>query len=439
MRLLIRNCKLYVNDKIVENCFLLIDAPLIADFGVDYGVHYSYDVNLNAQGRVLLPGMIDAHAHLRDQNLSYKEDFKTGTASAVLGGVTSIIDMPNNNPPTDSPANLIERIELAKNKILANVGFACKPSVDHNINLELSKVGAIAFKVFLYEYIVDGLLDSTSIVKILSSLSKLNRILMLHCNIKSKFSEAIELAKKGNMFKLCKTEKRLTERILKMAEVYKTRTHFCHVSCPKVVEAINRYRELMEVSLEVTIHHLFLDYSILEKLGPIAHVDPPLRSKSTNRSLLEMLKSGAIDIIVTDHAPHAIFEKETEDPKPGFPNLQLMMPILMTQVKKGRIPLSLVLEKTTIKPAEIFRIKGRGAIKRGYYADLVEVDFKRKLKVKSQLLVSKAKYTPFEGMVLTGIPIRTYVNGLCVNDDYTIVGKGGEGVVILPGDVPHEL
>ncbi|MDH5815932.1 MAG: dihydroorotase family protein [Candidatus Nezhaarchaeota archaeon] len=438
MRLLIRNCKLYVGDRILENCYLIIETPLIADFGIDHGSHFSYDVNLNAQGRIILPGMIDAHVHLRDQLLTYKEDFKTGTASAVLGGVTSVIDMPNNDPPTDTPNNLVERMELAKSKILTNVGFTCKPSVDHNVNLELSKAGAIAFKVFLYEYIVNDVLDTSSVVRILSSISKLDRVLMLHCNIKSKFSEVLELTRKKNMFKLCRIEKELTEKVLRVAQAYKARLHFCHVSCPKVVEAINKHKGFMEVSLEVTIHHLFLNYGALEVLGPIAYVDPPLKSKSTAKSLFELLKRGAVDIVVTDHAPHAIFEKGGDDPKPGFPNLQLMMPILMTQVKKGRLPLSLVMEKTAIKPAVIFRIKRRGMIRRGYYADLVEVDFKRKLKVTSQILVSRAKYTPFEGAILTGIPVRTYVNGVCVNDDYTITGKGGEGKIILPGDELHE-
>ncbi|MEM2362731.1 MAG: dihydroorotase family protein [Candidatus Nezhaarchaeales archaeon] len=438
MRLLIRNCKLYVNDRIVENCFLLIETPLIADFGIDHGGHSSYDINLNARGRILLPGMIDAHVHLRDQLLSYKEDFKTGTASAVLGGVTSVIDMPNNDPPTNTPTNLLERMELAKSKILANVGFTCKPSVNHSINLELSKIGAIAFKVFLYEYMVDGFLDTSSLVKILSSLSKLDRVLMLHCNIKSKFSEVLKLARRRSMFKLCRIEKELAESILRIAQAYKARLHFCHVSCPKAIEAINKRKGFMEVSLEVTIHHLLLNYSTLELLGSIAHVDPPLKSKSTATSLFKLLKSGAVDIVVTDHAPHAIFEKEGDDPKPGFPNLQFMMPTLMTQVKKGRLSLNTVVEKTTIKPAEIFRIKKRGMIRKGYYADLVEVDFKRKLKVKSQILVSKGKYTPFEGAILVGIPVRTYVNGICVNDDYTIVGRGGEGKVIIPGDEPHE-
>jgi len=185
--------------------------------------------------------------------------------------------------------------------------------------------------------------------------------------------------------------------------------------------------------LEVAIHHILLDYSILESLGPMAHVDPPLRGRSTARHLFDMLRKGMIDFVVSDHAPHALFEKEGEDPRPGFPNLQLMMPLLMTQVKRGRLDLGLVLEKASTRPAQVFGLRGRGAIARGYYADLVEVDLRRRLKVRSETLVSKAKYTPFEGVTLVGVPVRTYVNGVCVNDDYAIVGKGGEGAVLTPG------
>lgn len=434
MRTLVHNCRIYVDGKVIENCYLLIDAPFISDFGVDDVSVSSYDVKLNAQGRLLIPGLIDAHVHLRDQQLSYKEDFRSGTASAVLGGVTSVIDMPNNLPPTDTPSRLIERIKLAKERVLANVGFACKPSLDHDLNVELARAGAIAFKAFIYEYINCGVIDLSPIANIMSSLSKVNRVLMLHCNVKSSFSEALELAKKRNMAKLCRVEKKLTENVLSMAREHGVKLHFCHVSSPKAAEVIDLQRGSIHVTCEVTIHHLFLDYTVLEKFGSLAHVDPPLKSKFTARSLLNKFRRGIIDIVVSDHAPHALAEKYGEDPKPGFPNLQLMMPMLMTQVKKGRLTLNFVVERGSVKPAKIFGIEKRGAVRKGYYADLVELDLKRRLKVKSELLVSKARYTPFDGMTLVGIPVRTYVNGLCVNDDYTVVGRGGEGTILLPGD-----
>jgi len=433
MRTIIRNCKLYFDGKIVENCFLVIDAPLISDFGVDYGLHVAYDVELDAKERLLLPGLIDPHVHLRDQQLSYKEDFWSGTASAVLGGVTSVIDMPNNVPPTATPSDLAERIKLAKDRILANVGFTCKPSADHALNSELVKCGAIAFKMFVYEHMDCEGLDTSFVEGVLESLSRLDRILMLHCNVRTRFSEVLELVKGKRAFKLCRIEKELAEKILTVARKYGSRIHMCHVTCPRIVELVNAHKSSARVTLEVAIHHLLLDYSVLKGLGPMAHVDPPLKSRSTARRLLGMLKRGMIDVVASDHAPHAVSEKEGEDPKPGFPNLQLMMPLLMTQVKRGRLDLGLVVDRASVKPAQIFGLKRRGAVMRGYYADLVEVDLKRRLKVKSEILASKAKYTPFEGVTLTGVPVRTYVNGMCVNDDYAIVGKGGEGVVLTPG------
>ncbi|MEM4576923.1 MAG: dihydroorotase family protein [Candidatus Nezhaarchaeales archaeon] len=434
MRTLIHNCRIYADGRVVENCYLLVDAPFISDLGVDDVTVSSYDVKLNAQGRLLIPGLIDVHVHLRDQQLSYKEDFRSGTASAALGGVTSVIDMPNNLPPTDTPSRLIERINLAKERILANVGFACKPSLNHEVNIELARAGAIAFKVFVYEYMNCGTIDLYSIDNVMSSISKVNRVLMLHCNVKSSFPEALELAKKKNMAKLCRVEKKLTENVLSIAKAHGVKLHFCHVSSPKAAEVINLQRGSIHATCEATIHHLFLDYTVLEKFGSLAHVDPPLKSKFTARLLFDKLRRGVIDMVVSDHAPHALAEKCGEDPKPGFPNLQLMMPMLMTQVKRGRLTLDFVVERGSAKPAEIFGVEKRGALRKGYYADLVELDLKRRLKVKSELLVSKAKYTPFEGMTLVGVPVRTYVNGLCVNDDYTIVGRGGEGTILLPGD-----
>jgi dihydroorotase len=432
MRTLIRDCRLYLNGKIVENCLLIIDAPLISDFGVDHGLQLACDVEVSAKGRLLLPGLVDPHVHLRDQGLSYKEDFWTGTASAVLGGVTSVIDMPNNLPPTATPSDLAERMELAKGRILANVGFACKPSPDHSLNSKLAEGGAIAFKMFVYEHMDRGRLDLPLVERVLESLSKLDRILMLHCNVKTSFSEVLDLVKSRRAFKLCRVEKGLAEEILAIARKHGARVHFCHVTCPRTVELINDYKGFVRATLEVAVHHILLDYSILNSLGPMAHVDPPLRSRSTARRLFDMLRRGMVDFVASDHAPHALFEKESEDPKPGLPNLQLMMPLLMTQVKRGRLDLSLVLERASARPAKVFGLRKRGAIAKGYYADLVEVDLKRRLKVRSDILVSKAKYTPFEGATLVGVPVRTYVNGVCVNDDYTIVGKGGEGVVLMP-------
>ncbi|MHC1600982.1 MAG: dihydroorotase [Candidatus Nezhaarchaeales archaeon] len=435
MRTLIYNCRLYVDGRMIENCFILLDACFIKDFGIENGVKVSYDAKYDAKGRLILPGIIDAHVHLRDQLLSYKEDFKSGTASAVLGGVTSVIDMPNNLPPTDSPTKLKDRMSLARNMILANVGFTCKPSIDYAINRELIKQGAIAFKAFVYEYIDDDI-NLGFLEKIMSTIAKMDKKLMLHCNIKASYKEVINLVKKRNMAKLCKIEGYLTKRILSLAAKHGTKIHICHVSCPTTLKAINQYKDLVDVTSEVTIHHLLLNYDLVERIGPLAHVDPPLKSKYTAKTLFKLLREGYIDIIVSDHAPHALNEKCLSDPKPGFPNLQLMMPILLTQVKKGNLLLSDVIEKASRKPALIFKLEKRGAIKKGYYADLVEVDLKRKFKVKSDMLTSKAKYTPFEGMTLIGLPIRTYVNGICVNDDYTIIGRGGEGM-ILTGEVSH--
>ena len=433
MRTLIRNCKLYVDGKIVENCFLVIEAPLISEFGVDYGPHLAYDVELNAEGRLLLPGLIDPHVHLRDQQLSYKEDFWTGTASAVLGGVTSVIDMPNNLPPTATPSDLVERMELARGRILANVGFTCKPSADHTLNSELAKCGAMAFKMFVYEHMDREGLDVKFVEAVLESLSRLDRTLMLHCNAKAMFSEVLEIVRSKKAFKLCRLEKELAEKVLALGEKHGTRLHFCHVTCPRTVELINSYKSSVGVTLEVAVHHLFLDHSILNSLGPMAHVDPPLMSRSTARLLLDMFRRGMIDVVASDHAPHAPFEKEGDDPKPGFPNLQLMTPLLMTQVKRGRLDLGLVVDRASARPSRAFGLRRRGAIAKGCYADLIEVDLKRELKVRGEILVSKAKYTPFEGVTLTGVPMRTYVNGLCVNDGYAIVGRGGEGVVLKPG------
>ncbi|MCS7140346.1 MAG: dihydroorotase family protein [Candidatus Nezhaarchaeota archaeon] len=438
MRTLICNCKLYIDNRILDNCFILINDGLIEDFGIESSLISSYDAKYNAEGRLILPGIVDVHTHLRDQQLSYKEDFTSATSSAILGGVTSLIDMPNNEPPTDSPARLKERMKAARNKILANVGFTCKPSLDYNVSREMANCGAVAFKSFLYDYIIDGEMDTITLNKIMSGIAKTRKKLMIHCNIKASYDEVLPLVKKGNVAKLCRIEGHLARKTLSLAAKHGTRIHICHVSCPITVDIIEQYRNILDITSEVTIHHITLSYDLLEEMGPIAHVDPPLKSRYTAKTLLKLLRRDRIDIIVSDHAPHALSEKFSQDPKPGFPNLQLMMPALLTLVKRGSLSISEVMEKASRRPAIIFGLERRGLIKRGYYADLVEVDVKKKLKVKSDILASKARYTPFEGLSFIGLPVRTFVNGVCVNEHYTVIGRGGEGMILKSGRDRHE-
>ena len=433
MYIIIRNCKLYLDNNIIDNCFIAIRNGKIVDYGKDHSPLSSWDALYDAKGHLVLPGLVDVHVHLRDQMLSYKEDFRSGTASAALGGVTSVIDMPNNNPPTNSPERLKERMAIAKSKIIVNVGFTAMPSDDKDINKALVHCGAKAFKMFLYHYIENGNLNINQIESIMKSLSDLNRRLMIHCGFRTTYHEVLNLVKTRGLAKQCKIENKLAKLILSLALKHGVKVHFCHVSCPSIINTIMQQKHLMEVTSEVTIHHMLLDYKVLNVMGSIAHVDPPLKSSKTARLLLKYLRKGLIDIVVSDHAPHTLNEKTEDDPKPGFPNLQLMMPLLLTEVKRGTISLSDVVIRGSLRPAKIFGFKERGAIKIGYWADLVEVDLKTKFKIRSDILISKSKYTPFEGRMVIGMPIRTFVNGICVNENYEVVGKGGEGQIIMNG------
>jgi len=430
MRVIVRNCKIYRDQGVIENCYLIFDDGFITEMGIEHNMKQNFDEKYDARGRLLLPGIIDAHTHLRDQELRYKEDFLTGTSSAVLGGVTTLIDMPNNVPPTDSPQRLKDRMKCAKGKILANVGFACYPSTELGVNRRMIEEGAIAFKIFTYNFMSGDRIERTSLGRVLKAIAPLKKRLMVHCGPKITYDLVLSSLRSKKYFKLCKLEVQAVKQVISLASMYKPLLHICHISCPSTLKLLKSLKRMLNITCEVTVHHMLLTKKVIEKRGVIAHVDPPLKGLKSSKELLRLFASCDVDIVVSDHAPHALEEKICKYPKPGFPNLQLMMPLLLTQVNKGLFTLSTLLDKASARPAKIFGISKRGLIEVGFRADVVEVDLKRKIKVRSDMLVSKGKYTPFEGMTLQGFPMRTFVNGMCVVDEGFVVGKGHEGAIL---------
>jgi dihydroorotase-like cyclic amidohydrolase len=165
----------------------------------------------------------------------------------------------------------------------------------------------------------------------------------------------------------------------------------------------------------------------------LALTDPPLRTKRDVDALWKGLEQGSVDLIATDHAPHTIEEKEVESiwqAKPGIPGLETLLPLLLTQVNRGRLTISDLVRATSEKPAEVFGLSNRGRIERGYYADLTVVDLDPQYEIDASNFYSKAKYSPFDGWTVTGRPVKTFVSGKLVMDDGEIVAEPGTGQVI---------
>ena len=192
-------------------------------------------------------------------------------------------------------------------------------------------------------------------------------------------------------------------------------------------------RRGLSISCEVTPSHLFLTEKDVEKIGNIALTVPPLRSVEDAVYLQSCLERGLIDVVATDHAPHALDEKEKSsiwDASAGIAGLETMLPLMLTYVNKGLISISTLVKATSENPARIFRFKNRGSIKEGNYADLVVVDLKREWIIDPSEFYSKAKFSPFEGWRVKGKPIKTFVNGILVMEDSEILAKPGTGKII---------
>ena len=401
----------------------------------------SSKINLN--GHIVLPGLIDSHVHLRDQNRAYREDFFTGTAAAAAGGYSLVIDMPNNKPVTMDAQSLSERMKLAKRKIAVNVAFysAFPESLKEIRNIV--KNGAVAFKLFLLEK-VGGLNigDDTAVLRAFRGVKRANVPVAVHAEAKDAFEDKVRRLQDENRSDIgafleahsATVEAKAVQRIIGLAEKSDAQIHFCHISSAKGLSLIKKAKESrVNITCEVTPHHLLLTSKDLKRYRNLAVTIPPVRTREDVNALWSALKQGLVDTLGSDHAPHTMEEKQREsvwEVKPGIAGLETTLPLLLTQVDKGRLTMAELVQLTSKKPAEIFHLSARGTLSEGCYADLVVVDVKREYKIDASRFHSKAKFSPFNGWKVKGKPVKTFVNGSLVMDDGEIVAKPGTGQII---------
>lgn len=378
---------------------------------------------INLRESVILPGLIDTHVHFRDPGLTYKEDFRTGTMAAASGGFTTVMDMPNTRPPTNTPKAFKEKLKIAKDKSLVDYGLHAGVGDLKDIK-SLFKLKPVSFKLFM------DILDDTTLYEIFGEIEKLNQekqkpLISLHCEDKKivkSFTEKLRKKGKDNPEVYAEARPPLAETVavtkaLKLAHKYNLAIHICHVSVKESLEQINEAKNSdTKVTSEITPHHLFLDSKYLKKCGNLAKTNPPLRDHE-NKLTTDFLND--IDIIGTDHAPHTINEKEQDVWKtpPGIPNLETTLSLLLTQINRGKITFTDLKRLLCENPSRIFHLENKGFIREGTDADLVVVDMKEEGVINPDKFKSKAKYSPFKGLQVKGMPIMTMVRGKVVMDD----------------------
>ncbi len=434
------NAKIHLPGRLFEGG-VSIDGGKIVKVGRETNLPKSSRID-NLEGLLLFPGLIDAHVHLRDLELAYKEDFYTGTCAAAAGGFTTVLDMPNTQPVTDSRERLREKMAAASTKIVVNVGFYTTFPPEVGMMGGMVEEGAVAFKGHLHmPWSRLNLGDGRVLTSVISEASRLGSVAAFHAEDKATV-ESIEGRLKAENRR--RPEDFLTAHNIE-AEVKAVdsvlnalgamgRVHFCHISSAASLASIKKARERgLKITCEVTPHHLLLTDSAVKRLGGLAITAPPLRDAKEARALWMALSAGTIDILASDHAPHRLEDKRHSDiwaVSPGIPGLETTLPLILTKVMKNEIALGDVVRVLAEGPAGIFNLEGKGKILEGYDADLTVIDLKKEHKIDVADFHSKAKYSPFDGWEVRGVAVRSYVAGSLVMEDGVILAKGGSGGIV---------
>ena len=391
---LLKNCKILEDGKLVERHLLLEDHKIayISDEIV------TADEVIDIKGNIVIPGLIDSHVHFREPGLTHKEDFLSGSIAAAKGGVTTIIDMPNTLPPTITVQDLAEKRKLAE-KCIVNYGFHFGSTKD-NLNEIRNAKNIASVKIFMNVSTGNLKIDNLAAVE--------------------------EIMKAANLCTIHAEGEELTKAI-GIASKLNKKFYACHISAEEEIKQIRKNKKY--VYCEVTPHHLFLTEKDKEKLGKLGDVKPSLKTEKDQEALWKALQSGIVDTIATDHAPHQKEEKLNED-RSGLPGIETMLPLLLDAVNKKRLTLQQLIDLTSKNPAKIFRIKNKGRLEEGYDADLTVIDMNLEKEVTADQLLSKTKWSPFEGKVLKGWPITTIVRGNIVYDNGNVYEIRAEEIKI---------
>lgn len=343
-----------------------------------------------------LPGLIDTHVHLREPGATHKEDFESGTAAALAGGFTAVLAMPNTQPPITNRSTLERAKSLARSKAYCDYGIFLGAGEDNVQNANTLSGHVCGMKMYL---------DQTYGPLRLEGL----RVMQEHV---ARWPSHKPIA--------AHAEGRSLAAILLLAAIYDKHVHVCHVSLKDEIVLIRNAKERgIRVTCEVTPHHLFLSRDDIPSLGRgRCEVRPRLAGVEDREALWDNLE--VIDCFATDHAPHTVEEKDSEEPPPGFPGLETALPLMLGAVADGRMRQDDLVARMYNNPAHIFGIPEQGQTR-------IEIDSDVSWEVKGEELMSRCGWTPFEGMKVRGKVRRVTLRGEVVFEDGEVITQPGFG------------
>jgi len=407
---------------------ILIEDGKVSEIGEDIEVLSNMDV-IDVKGKYVLPGLVDAHCHLREPGFEYKEDIESGTKSAVMGGFTSVACMPNTNPVIDNESVVKYILNKAKNDGYANV-FPIGAISKGLEGKELSEIGELKF-AGVVAISDDGkpVQNSSLMKKAMQYASIFDTIVISHC-------EDIEIAEDGVINEGYMStslglkgvpkaaEEVMVSRDLILAEYTNTPIHIAHVSTELSVDLIrNAKKRGVKVTCETCPHYFVLTENVCANFNTMAKVNPPLRTDRDVEAIVEGLRDGTIDIIATDHAPHHFDEKNVEfaNAASGIVGFETALPLAITYLYKTNIlTIEQIVEKMCINPSKLLGIN-KGSLKVGRPADITIIDLNEELVVDIEKFSSMSKNSPFNGFRLQGKVYYTIVNGKIIVREKVII------------------
>ena len=382
----------------------------------------------NAKNLIVLPGCIDTQVHFREPGSTDAEDLQSGSRAAIVGGITSVFEMPNTNPPTTTKDEFNKKLNLANNRMYCNYAFyfgATPNNFDELKNVNQLE-GCCGIKLFAGSSTGNLLVDKEEdIEKVFENASK---IVSVHSEDEEILNLRKKLREKNNVKthpvwrneEVCMSS---TRRIVKIANRLNKKAHILHVTTKEEVDFLSQNKG--NVTFEITPQHLTLVApDCYDKLGSYAQMNPPIRDISHQNRLWYAVRNNYNDTIGSDHAPHLKKNKDKEypDTPSGMPGVQTILPVMLNHINEGRLKLDQLVKLLCENPTNIFKIQNKGFIKKDFDADLTIIDLEKITEIKNEKIESKCGWSPFDGYKFKGTPIATIINGKIKMKDGKIIG-----------------